>query len=226
MDFPLAVWHDGNIHSSFVVDLKAKPLPIKKLGIFGGTFNPPHLGHLILAETAANDLKLDRVFFVPAGRPPHKTHKPLADAEHRLIMVKLAIDHNPRFAAAGVDMDRPGPHYTTDMVRIFQEHYGGAEIYFLMGSDSLRDLLSWRDADQLIQMANLVVMQRPAIYPDLAKLSRELPGLLERVFFLNAPEVDISSTAIVERLKTKQSVRYRVPTNVLTYLLKHGLYTQ
>jgi nicotinate-nucleotide adenylyltransferase len=199
-------------------------LSIKKLGIFGGTFNPPHLGHLILAETAAEDLNLERIFFVPAGKPPHKTNKPLAEPEHRLTMVKLTAAYNSRFAVSGVDMDRPGPHYATDMVRIFQNHYPDAEMFFLMGSDSLRDLLSWHAPDQLISMTSLVVMQRPAIYPDLAMLSRELPGLLAKVHFLDAPEIEISSTVIVERLKKKQSVRYQVLDSVLTYLTEHKLY--
>lgn len=199
---------------------------IQKLGIFGGTFNPPHLGHLILAETAVNDLRLDRVFFVPAGQPPHKTTIPLAPAPDRLAMVQLAAAYNQRLAVSGIDMDRSGPHYTTDMVRIIQNYYPTADIYFLMGSDSLRDLLSWSHPDQLIQMAKLVVMQRPAIYPDLASLSRALPGLLERVYFLDAPEIEISSTAIVKRLKRGESVRYRVPDSVLTYLMERRLYVR
>ncbi len=199
-------------------------MPIQKLGIFGGTFNPPHLGHLILAETAANDLELDRVFFVPAGKPPHKTDIPLAPAEHRLAMVKLTTAHNIRLVVSGIDMDRPGPHYTVDMVSLLQDHYPTADIYFLMGSDSLRDLLSWHQPDELMHMAKLVVMQRPSIYPDLSSLSRQLPGLLEHVYFLDAPEIQISSSAIVQRLKKGQSIRYRVLDSVLAYLMEHKLY--
>lgn len=199
-------------------------MTIKKLGIFGGTFNPPHLGHLILAETAAEDLRLDRVFFVPAGKPPHKTNRPLAAPEHRLAMVKLTAAYNSHFAVSGVDMDRPGPHYATDMVKIYREHYPHAQFYFLMGSDSLRDLLSWHAPAELISMTNLVVMQRPAIYPDLALLTRVLPGLLEKVYFLDAPEIEISSTVIVERLRKKQSVRYQILDSVLKYLTEHELY--
>lgn len=196
----------------------------EQIGIFGGTFNPPHLGHLILAETAVEDLKLDRVFFVPAGNPPHKTNKPLADAEHRMTMVQLATMNNQRFAVSSVDMDRPGPHYTNDMVAIFREHYPQADFYFLMGSDSLRDLLSWKEPERLIEMAKLVVMQRPSIYPDLTELTRMLPGLLERVYFLDAPEIEISSTDIVKMLRSGQSVRYRVLDSVLDYLKEHRLY--
>lgn len=199
-------------------------MTIKKLGIFGGTFNPPHLGHLILAETAAEDLKLDHILFVPAGQPPHKTNRPLAPAAHRLEMVKLATASNPHFEVSTVDMDRPGPHYAVDMMRIFQKQYPHSEFYFLMGSDSLRDLLSWHTPQELIAITNLVVMQRPAIYPDLAMLTKRLPSLLEKVYFLNAPEIEISSTVIVERLKKKRSVRYQVLDSVLSYLMEHRLY--
>lgn len=201
-------------------------LTIKRLGILGGTFNPPHIGHLILAETAADELSLDRVFFVPAGNPPHKHGVPRAAAERRLAMVQLAITGNPRFTVSSVDMDRPGPHYTTDMVRIFQNHYPQAEIFFLMGSDSLRDLLAWHNPQLLIELANLVVMQRPSMYPNLTQLSRELPGLLERVHFLNAPEIEISSTAIVALLKDNRSVHYRVCASVLKYIMENRLYVE
>lgn len=199
-------------------------MPLERLGLFGGTFNPPHLGHLILAETALEDLQLDRVFFVPAGSPPHKANRPLASAADRLAMVQLATLDNERFVVSSVDMDRPGPHYTNDMVQIFQNFYPNTDIYFLMGSDSLRDLLSWRQPDRLIQMARLVVMQRPEIYPDISSLTRELPGLLERVYFLNAPEIEIASSDIVQMLKQGISVRYRVPQAVLRYLMEHNLY--
>ncbi|NDJ86918.1 MAG: nicotinate (nicotinamide) nucleotide adenylyltransferase [Chloroflexi bacterium] len=199
-------------------------MTIQKLGIFGGTFNPPHVGHLILAETAADALDLDRVFFVPAGMPPHKLDHPLAPAEHRLAMVKLAAADNPKLVVSRVDMERPGPHYATDMMQIFQGYYPQADIFFLMGSDSLRDLLSWHEPQRLIEMASLVVMQRPSIYPDLAALSRELPGLLEHLYILDAPEIEISSSEIVKMLAAQQSVRYRVPDPVLAYLLEHRLY--
>jgi len=197
---------------------------VKRIGIFGGTFNPPHLGHLILAETALEEINLDRVFFVPAASPPHKTNKPLASATHRMAMVQLATMNNQRFVVSSVDMDRPGPHYTNDMIEIFKGHYPNAEFYFLMGSDSLRDLLSWKDPDVLIELTKLAVMQRPSIYPDLSALTRELPGLLEQVYFLDAPEIEISSTEIVRMLKSQKSVRYRVPASVLRYLKEHKLY--
>ena len=201
-------------------------LTIQRLGILGGTFNPPHVGHLILAETAADELGLDRVFFVPAGNPPHKYGIPRAAAQRRLAMVQLSITGNSRFAVSSVDMDRPGPHYTTDMVQIFQNYYPQAEIFFLMGSDSLRDLLAWHNPQLLIELANLVVMQRPSMYPNLTQLARELPRLLQRVHFLNAPEIEISSTAIVALLKASRSVRYSVCASVLKYVMENRLYVE
>lgn len=197
----------------------------EKIGIFGGTFNPPHVGHLILAETSADALGLDRIYFVTAAQPAHKMGVPLALAEDRLAMVKLAIAGNSRLEASRVDMDRPGPHFTVDMLRIFREQSSEAEFYFLMGSDSLRDLMAWSRPLEIIKMVQLVVMQRPDMYPDLAMLTRNLPGLLERVYFLDAPEIEISSRDIVARLKAGLSVRYRVPDAVLQYIQEHGLYT-
>lgn len=197
-----------------------------KIGIFGGTFNPPHLGHLILAETSADALQLERVFFVPASNPAHKLDMKLVSAEHRYQMVKLAIAGNPRFEVSRADMDRPGPHYTLEMIQIFRDQYPNAEIYFLMGSDSLRDFLSWSRPADILEMTQLVVMQRPDMYPDLAMLTRHIPRLLERVYFLDAPEIEISSTDIVAHLKQRLSVRYRVPDSVLAYLTEYKLYAE
>lgn len=197
----------------------------QRIGIFGGTFNPPHIGHLILAETAADNLKLDRVYFVPAAEPPHKMEVPRAPVEDRVQMVQLAIRGNDRFQLSRRDVDRPGPHYAVDMIQLFKEEYPEAELFFLMGSDSLRDLLSWHQPARIIELTSLVVMQRPAMYPDLASLTRELPQLLNKLYFLDAPEIEVSSTQIVKLVKQGKSVRYRVVTPVYTYLKEKKLYT-
>jgi nicotinate-nucleotide adenylyltransferase len=200
-------------------------MPLKRIGIFGGTFNPPHIGHLILAETAADNLELDRVYFVPAAEPPHKVGMPRAPVEDRVRMVEASIAGNDRFKLSRKDVDRPGPHYAVDMLELFRDEYPDAELFFLMGSDSLRDLLAWHDPEGIIEVSKLVVMQRPAIYPDLASLTKELPALLSRLHFLNAPEIEVSSTQIVNLLKQKRSVRYRVVPDVLKYLMEYKLYT-
>lgn len=199
-------------------------MELKRIGIFGGTFNPPHIGHLILAETAADNLALDRVYFAPAASPPHKMGMPRAPVEDRVNMVELAIAGNERFRLSRKDIDRPGPHYAVDMVRLFAEEYPKAELFFLMGSDSLRDLISWARPRELLKTTSLVVMQRPSIYPDLASLARELPSLMERLHFLDAPEIEVSSTQIVKGLQQNRSVRYQVLPAVLDYLSEHRLY--
>ncbi|MCI0712946.1 MAG: nicotinate-nucleotide adenylyltransferase [Chloroflexi bacterium] len=198
---------------------------MKRIGIFGGTFNPPHIGHLILAETAADNLELDCVYFVPAAEPPHKVGMPRAPVEDRVKMVEASIAGNQRFRLSRKDVDRPGPHYAVDMLQLFHDEYPEADLFFLMGSDSLRDLLAWHQPERIIEMTQLVVMQRPAIYPDLASLTKELPALLSRLYFLNAPEIEVSSTQIVHLLKDKRSVRYLVVPDVLSYIIEHELYT-
>lgn len=124
---------------------------VLKIGIFGGTFNPPHIGHLILAETAADALALDQVYWVPAADPPHKVGMPRASVEDRVKMVEFSIAGNTRFELSRVDVDRPGPHYTIDTISIFKDNYPDAEFYFLMGSDSLRDLLTWHEPDLIVE---------------------------------------------------------------------------
>jgi nicotinate-nucleotide adenylyltransferase len=195
-----------------------------KLGIFGGTFNPPHIGHMILAETAADALNLDRVYFVPAADPPHKVGMPRASVEHRVQMVTRAIADNPRFELSRVDIDRPGPHYAADMVGIFQQENPGAELFFLMGSDSLRDLLEWVRPAELVAACNIVVMSRPVVPPDMDALNTELPLLKEHLILIGSPEIEISSTNIIARIQKGQSVRYRLQEDIREYIDEHGLY--
>lgn len=197
----------------------------ERLGVFGGTFDPPHLGHLILAETAADCLALSRVLFVPAADPPHKRSAAVrASAEHRLAMTALAIADNPRFALSRLDMDRPGPHYTVDMLRLLREQHPGAELYLLLGSDSLRDLPTWSRPAELLTLARLGVMHRPHIEPDLDALEAVLPGLRDRLHWIPAPPVDLASSAIADLITAGRSIRYLVPDRVLDYITAHGLY--
>ena len=195
-----------------------------KLGIFGGTFNPPHIGHMILADTAADTLGLDRVFFVPAADPPHKVGMPRASVEHRVAMVTLAIADNPLFQLSRVDIDRPGPHYAADMITIFAQENPGAELHFLMGSDSLRDLLTWDRPAELVAAAKIVVMSRPVVPPDMDLLNAKLPLLSDRLISISSPEIEISSTNIITRLQNGQSVRYRLQEQIREYIAEHGLY--
>lgn len=195
-----------------------------KLGIFGGTFNPIHIGHLLLAETAVDTLGLDRVFFVPAADPPHKSGLPRASVAHRVQMIQMAIADNALFQLSRVDIDRPGPHYAADTVGIFGQQYPQAELYFLMGSDSLRDLLTWDRPVELVEQCQIVVMSRPVVPPDMDLLYAEIPALRHKLISISSPEIEISSTNIVARVKAGQSIRYRVLESVREYIEKHGLY--
>jgi nicotinate-nucleotide adenylyltransferase len=197
----------------------------QRLGIFGGTFDPPHLGHLILAETAADSLDLATVLFVPVGVPPHKAARDLrAPAHHRFAMVERAVADNARFAASRVDIDRPGPHYSVDMLRLLKHDHPDAEFFFLIGGDSLRDLPTWSRPNELLELSYLGVMRRPGTVPDLDDLDDCLPGIRERVRWVDAPLLDISATEIARRIAAGQSVRYRLPDSVCAYIEEHGLY--
>lgn len=192
------------------------------LGILGGTFDPPHIGHLILAEVACDALNLDQILFVLAGDPPHR--RAVATAEHRLAMLTLAIAGNPRFALSDVDLKRPGPHYTSDMLRILREQFPDTDLTFLLGADSLAHVHSWHDPNGIIAQARLAAIGRPGTPIDLKALDRELPGMAQRVKWVEAPEIGISATLLRERLAKGHSIRYLVPESVERYIVEHGLY--
>jgi len=196
-----------------------------RLGILGGTFDPIHLGHLILAEEAWYQLGLEKVLLVPAADPPHKQGRPLTPVDHRLAMIELAIVDNPHLELSRVDVDRPGPHYTLDMVRLHFERYGsGTDLYFLMGLDSLADLSNWHQPRQLLEMCNLVALSRPDSGLDWDDLEHNLPGLRWRVIFLPMPELQIASHIIQQRVRQGRPIRYQVLPQVEAYIDEHCLY--
>jgi nicotinate-nucleotide adenylyltransferase len=198
-------------------------LDMPRIGLFGGTFDPPHLGHLIIAQCAYAQLALDQVVFVPAANPPHKQDLQISAADHRLAMVALAIANNPAFALSRLDTDRPGPHYTVDLLHLFGQQHP-ADLYFLMGGDSLRDLLSWRNPAEILALAHLAVVQRPNAAFDLATLSQALPQLPARCTLVAAPQIDISASTIRAATQNPQGLRYLVPDSVLAYIAAHKLY--
>lgn len=195
-----------------------------KLGVLGGTFDPPHYGHLALAETARVQLGLAQVLFVPAGEPPHKPEQPITPAHHRAAMVEAAIADNPAFALSRVDLERPGPHYTVEMLARLGERYSGAELVFLMGGDSLAQFLTWRDPAGIVRQARLAVMGRPGWEPDLAELERAVPGIRERLVWLDLPYLGISGTDLRRRAREGLPLRYLVPPEVEAYIHRHRLY--
>lgn len=197
---------------------------MERLGLFGGTFDPPHLGHLILAMVCADALRLDAVWFVPAGTPPHKRGRRITPIEHRLAMLHLALSDNPAFEVSRIDVDRPGPHYTVDMVALAHKERPDADFFFLMGGDSLRDLPIWRDAPRLIHLCRLGVYRRPEDGVDLAALEQALPGVSQRIVLVDGPSVGLSASAIGQRVRERRSIRYLVPEGVRAYIDAHRLY--
>jgi nicotinate-nucleotide adenylyltransferase len=197
---------------------------VRRLGILGGTFDPPHTGHLILAEYAYDALDLEQVLFVPAADPPHKQQEDKQPVKHRLVMLELALTENDHFAISRVDVDRPGPHYSVDMLQIVQAQYPDHELYFVMGSDSLRNLVHWYRPDEFIQRCHLAVMRRPGDYIQLNMHDAALPGLSERVVMVEAPLIGIASSQIVERIQHGRSIRYLLPQSVVDYIDEHRLY--
>jgi nicotinate-nucleotide adenylyltransferase len=199
---------------------------VHKIGILGGTFDPPHIGHLILAEYTMEYLQLDMVLFVPVGDHPFKGGNVRTVSQHRLAMLKLAIEGNRRFQISTVDMDRQGPHYSADTVQIIQRDFPDALLYFVMGGDNLRSLPSWTRARELYQQCRLAVMRRADedIAPDMH--DDELPGLSKKVDIVDVPLLSIwlSSTHVIERLEQRKSVRYLVPDAVLSYIDENEVY--
>ena len=198
--------------------------PVSRLGLLGGTFDPPHYGHLVLAETARVQLGLDRVLFVVAGLPPHKPGRPITPDSHRLAMVETAIVGNSAFAISRVDLDRPGPHYTVETLFLLRREYPEAEPFFLIGGDSLAQFLNWRDPAGILGQARLAVMPRPGYEPDLAALERALPGMDGRLAWLDAPFLDISASDLRRRVRQGLPIRYLVPPPVEVYIREHRLY--
>ncbi len=196
-----------------------------RFGILGGSFDPPHYGHLALAETARVQLELSRVLFVPAGEPPHKRNRPMSSAEDRTAMTAAAIADNPAFELSRVDLERPGPHYTVEMLALLRvQSPEVAEWFFLLGEDALRDLPLWRDPQGILEQASLAVMPRMGQHVDLAELVAALPPLAERLVCLDIPPVDFSATDLRRRVREGLPLRYLVPPPVEAYIHAHGLY--
>ena len=190
---------------------------MRRVGLFGGTFDPPHLGHLVLAEWARVRLRLDRVVFMPAGTPPHKRGRRLTDAAHRLAMTRLAVRGNPAFVVSDFEARRAGPSFTVDTLRHLHGREPGARFYLLMGRDSLEDFPTWHRPAEIARLATLVVAARPGPGGAAGRARR-------RVVLLDNPPMAISSSALQARARAGRSLRYLVPDAVAAYIAWHGLY--
>jgi nicotinate-nucleotide adenylyltransferase len=197
---------------------------MERIGLFGGTFDPPHLGHLILASVICEALALERVLFVPAADPPHKKARQVTAADHRLAMLHAALDGDSRFAVSLIDVLRPGPHYSVDTVACARAEHPGGTLFFLMGSDSLADLHLWYRPDLLVEDCALAVLRRPGAPVDLAALESVTPDIHSRVIVVDGPGIAISASMIRERVGAEQSIRYLVPDAVREYIDIHRLY--
>ncbi|MCP4245717.1 MAG: nicotinate-nucleotide adenylyltransferase [bacterium] len=201
----------------------------QRLALFGGSFNPIHLGHLIIARSMAEQLGLDRVIFLPSATPPHKTASALLDPRHRSEMVRLAIEDEPRFEWSDYDLTRQGPSYTVDTVAHFREELGlDVLLHWIIGADSLTELTSWYRVRALVDSCRIVTAARPgweSIDFDAlrTRLSEEHIASL-RAGLVETPHIDISATDIRRRIRAGRSVRYLVPDGVLQYIIEHGLY--
>ena len=197
-----------------------------RVGVFGGTFDPVHLGHLILAEEARCGLALDRLLLVPAAQPWRKSDRAVTPARHRLAMLRLAVADDPYFDVSTVEVERGGPTFTVETLAALRTELGPAvDLVFILGEDALLDMPHWHDPEGILRLARLGVAARgggPAT--DLTDLERRLPGVSSRVTVVPMPQVEISSTEVRRRVREGGSIRYLVPPPVQAYIAEHELY--
>lgn len=199
-----------------------------RYGILGGTFDPPHVGHLALAQEVYVRLGLDRVWFVPAGEPPHKAGKPISAAEDRLAMVELAIAGDDRFAVSTIEVERPGPSYTADTLETLRARWSGIDIVFMMGWDMLVYLPKWYAPERVVAAVDvLAASHRPGVpvaEDEIEHLASLVPGLREKLTVLPAPQLDVAATTLRERVALGLPIRYLVPDAVRRYIEERELY--
>ena len=200
---------------------------IEKIGVFGGTFDPPHIGHQILAAEALHHLELDRILWVLTPEPPHKRQRDIAPLANRLKMVQAAISDCPSFQISRVEIDRSPPHYAVDTVRLLQKQHPNAELTYLMGGDLLYDLPIWFDPQKFVTACHtLGVMRRPGDAVNLNELETKIPGISLKIQFVEAPLLEISASQIRSRIRQKKPFRYYLPNSVYQIIREHNLYVE
>lgn len=198
-----------------------------RFALMGGTFDPIHFGHLIIAQEALSQFCLDEVIFIPAGHPPHKRDKIITPYEYRLAMTKIATESNPYFSISTLENERIGPSYSIDTVKHYIKQLPiGSEIFFITGADAILDIPNWKDYQELISLCNFIAATRPGYSLEKIESSlKELPKeLVDRIHPMKVPLMDISSTNIRENIKKNKSVRYQLPEKVLTFIIDKKLY--
>jgi nicotinate-nucleotide adenylyltransferase len=197
-----------------------------RVGLFGGTFDPPHLGHTILASEALDQLGLTRLLWVLTSDPPHKEGQPITALGHRLAMVQRALTAFPEFELSRIEIDRPPPHYAVDTVQMASALFPGSEVIYILGGDSLHDLPKWHDPAGFVRACQQIgVMRRPGDAVDLAALESSLPGVSGKVAFVDAPLLEISSREIRHRAEAGRAFRHYLLPAVYEYILGNHLYT-
>jgi nicotinate-nucleotide adenylyltransferase len=196
-----------------------------KLGFFGGTFDPPHIGHFVLAAEGLYQLGLDRLEWILTPLPPHKNPGSITPVTHRLPMLEGAIKTEKSFALSRVDLDRPPPHFTADTMEKIRSTYPEAQLTYLVGEDSLRDLPNWHQPRRfLASIDQLAVMERPGIITDVEKLDQQVEGLISKIRFLRGPKIEISSSEIRRRIRETEPYRYFLLAPTYRYIQKNNLY--
>jgi nicotinate-nucleotide adenylyltransferase len=199
---------------------------VARVGLLGGTFNPPHMAHLVCAQEAFVQLGLDRVLFVPAGVPPHKEVEGDPGIAHRVAMCEAAVADDERFGVSRVDAERAGPAYTVDLLRTLRAAAPSDELSFIVGGDVAHSLPAWREPGEVLALARLAVAEREGVRrADIAESLAGLPGAAERVDFFDMPRLDISSSMLRRRAAAGGPLRYLVPDAVAAYITRERLYT-
>ncbi|HTY11163.1 MAG TPA: nicotinate (nicotinamide) nucleotide adenylyltransferase [Bacteroidota bacterium] len=193
--------------------------PPKRIGIFGGTFNPPHAGHLIVAESICDQLGLDKLFFVPSFISPHKKKGEEKLATHRLQMVRLAVGLNPRFDFSDIEIKRRGTSFTYTTVEAFRLNFPGSKLFLIIGADNYAEFDTWKNPERILELASLAVMNRPS-----QQLRAPEKSSSKKVIFASVPNVEISSSEIREMIHQGRSIQYLVPRVVQQYIQRHRLY--
>jgi nicotinate-nucleotide adenylyltransferase len=198
----------------------------RRVGILGGTFDPPHIGHLWLATLASDSLDLGHVLFMPAARPPHKGRRAISNAADRVMMTRLAISDDPGLDLSLVEMERPGPSYTVDSLAQLRAHLGDeVSLVLIMAADSFTEIESWREPDRLLELAEWGVGPRPGTpLPGRAELQRRFGEAASRIHLLDGPSLDVSSSEIRARVAAGRPIRYLVPRAVEELITLRGLY--
>lgn len=204
----------SNNNTQVVTELEIEIQPKKRVGILGGTFNPPHIGHLIIADQVCHQLGLEKIYLMPSANPPHQDEKKAIDAKHRLHMVELAIEGNPKFEVEKAEIERGGKSYTYDTIVKLKEENPDTDYYFIIGGDMVEYLPKWYKVEELAQLVEFVGVNRPGY-----NLFSPYP-----IIWVDVPSMDISSTSLRKNLEMNCPVNYLIPGKTLDYILREGLY--